>query len=91
MIAHTLILKEGTTDDTLELERIGPFDQTFFVEAVRVKGIIVTMIHPMCRWVYIKAKHGIALNGHKNYMILSDHFLGPGNMDHLAGNAAHCF
>ena len=63
MIVHILILKEGTRDDTLELERIGPFDQTFFVEAVRVKGIIVTMIHPMCRWVYIKPKRGFASMG----------------------------
>ena len=86
MIDRAPILKEGTTCNALELERIGPFVRTFLIDVVRVNKIIAMMIRPTYGCVYIEPKRGVAPNGRKNYMIIFHHFLVLGNMDYLARN-----
>ena len=70
MMACTSILKEDMTGDATELERNGPFDPTFLTDVIKVNEILLVMIHPVPRCVYINPKRGIAPNGRRNYRII---------------------
>ena len=88
MIVRAPSLKAGTTGDASVLKLTGPFDPTFLTDFVKVNEILVVMIQPTLAWVYMKPKRGVDPKGHRSYMLIFEHFLGPGNMDHLARNAS---
>ena len=88
MITCAPILKASTICNVKALKLTGPFNPTFMTDVVKVNKLLVVIICPTPGWVYIKSKHGIASNGCRNYRIIFDQFLEPGNMDHLAGNAS---
>ena len=88
MIARAPILLGDPGGTTEDLEVNGPFDPTFLTDAIKVNEILAIMIRPTPAWVYMKPKRGVAPNGRRSYMLIFAHFLGPGNMDHLAGRAS---
>ena len=87
MIDRAPTVKYGTTGDPAALELTGPFDPTLLTDVVKVNDILAVMIRPTPAWVYMKPKRSIAPNGRRSYTLIFECFLGPGNMDNLAGNA----
>ena len=59
---------------------------TFKIDMMKVWGLISVITRDLHFWTYVKSAQR-KRDGRKSYRDLSDHFLGPDNVDNMASDA----
>ena len=86
MIARAPILAAGAAGVVDNLEADGPFADSFLTDRVTVWEKLMPIFQNHESWTYIKQARK-AKNGRIAYRLVYAHYLGPNNVDHLAGKA----